>query len=103
MRKTRLGGSLAALAAALVLALSACGGGETAEPFDPAATASALLESGAFSEALEPLDQSVACMLYGIDESTVTGCAVYGSTGATAEEIAVLTLADEEAAQAALP
>ena len=40
-------------------------------------------------------------MLYGIDESTVTGSAVYGSTGATAEEVAVFTLTDETAAQAA--
>lgn len=100
MKKQRLGGGIAALAAALALVLCACGGG-AAEPFDPASTASALLDSGAFSENLEQLDQDVACMLYGIDESTVTGSAVYGSTGATAEELAVFTLTDEAAAQTA--
>ena len=100
MKKKNLGAAIAALAAAMTLVLCACGGGAT-EPFDPASTASALLDSGAFSENLEQLDQDVACMLYGIDESTVTGSAVYGSTGATAEEIAVFTLTDETAAQAA--
>lgn len=100
MKKKNLGAAIAALAAAMTLVLCACGGG-AAEPFDPASTASALLDSGAFSENLEQLDQDVACMLYGIDESTVTGSAVYGSTGATAEEIAVFTLTDETAAQAA--
>ena len=99
MKRQRLGGGIAALAAALVLVLCACGG--AAEPFDPASTAGALLDSGAFSENLEQLDQDVACMLYGIDEATVTGSAVYGSTGATAEELAVFTLTDEAAAQAA--
>ena len=99
MKRQRLGGGIAALAAALVLVLCACGGAE--EPFDPASTAGALLDSGAFSENLEQLDQDVACMLYGIDEATVTGSAVYGSTGATAEELAVFTLTDEAAAQAA--
>ena len=101
MKKKNLGAAIAALAAAMTLVLCACGGGGAAEPFDPASTASALLDSGAFSENLEQLDQDVACMLYGIDESTVTGSAVYGSTGATAEEVAVFTLTDETAAQAA--
>lgn len=87
---------------ALLLSLCACGGKEeTAAPFSPA-DATALLESGAFSEALESIDTDVACALYGIDETTVTEAAVYGSTGATAEELAILVLTDEEAAQAAL-
>ena len=86
---------------ALALLLCACGGsGGAPEPFDPAAASGALLDSGAFSETLESLDQDIACMLYGIDESTVTGCAVYGSTGATAEEIAVFTFSDAGGAAA---
>ena len=89
------------LGLALALLLCACGGGGEKAPFDPAATADALLESGAFSETLEAIDQDVACILYGIDESTVTGGAVYGSTGATAEEIAVFTLSDAAGAAAA--
>lgn len=85
----------------LLLLLCACGGGggKSAE-FDPAATADALLESEAFSEVLTPIDQDIACTLYGIDEDTVTGSAIYGSTGATAEEIAVFTFADADGAAA---
>ena len=86
----------------LLLLLCACGGdggGKTAE-FDPAATANALLASEAFSESLVSIDQDIACMLYGIDEDTVTGSAVYGSTGATAEEIAVFAFADADGAAA---
>lgn len=92
----------AALTLALILALAACGGkdGEAA-PFSPD-DATALLDSGAFSEALESIDRDTACDLYGIDELTVIASAVYGSTGTTAEELAIFTLRDEEAAQAAL-
>ncbi len=85
------------LSGARALSLPACGGGETA--FDPAADAKTLLESGAFSEALVEIDQTTACALYGIDEATVTGSAVYGATGC-AEELAVFTFSDEDAAQA---
>ncbi len=46
------------------------------------------------------IDQTTACALYGIDETTVTGSAVYGATGC-AEELAVFTLADADAAQTA--
>ena len=92
----------AALTLALLLSLAACGSKEEEPaPFSPA-DAAALLESGAFSETLEPIDADVACALYGIDEATVTDAAVYGSTGTTAEELAIFILADEEAAQAAL-
>ena len=92
----------AALTLALLLSLAACGGKEEEiAPFSPT-DASALLESGAFSEVLESIDTDIACALYGIDETTVTGAAVYGSTGTTAEELAILTFTDEEAAQAAL-
>lgn len=85
----------------LALLLCACGSGSgNVEPFDPAAAAGSLLSSQAFSEPLESIDQDVACMLYGIDESTVTDSAVYGSTGATAEEIAVFTFSDADGAAA---
>jgi len=87
------------LSGALALFLTACGGGESA--FDPAADAKALLETdGVFSEALTEIDRATACALYGIDEGTVTGSAVYGATGC-AEELAIFTLSDETAAQTA--
>ena len=92
----------AVLAFSLFLSLAACGGKEVEqEPFSPD-DAATLLESGAFSEALESIDVEIACALYGIDRTTVTDAAVYGSTGATAEELVIFVLTDEEAAQAAL-
>lgn len=79
----------------LSLLLSACGQGESV---DTQATATALLESGAFSEQLEPLDESIALNLYYIDPTIVEETIVYASTGATAEEIAILTATDSAGA-----
>ena len=88
---------------ALCLTLSACGGGnEEAVAFDPAVTAQSLLDSGAFSDALEEVDTSVAATLYGVDEADITDGTVYMSLSAGAEEIAVLVLADADAAAAAI-
>lgn len=86
---------------ALCLCLTACGGGDSAQSYDPAATAKALLDSSAFSDSLDSLDKDTAAVLYGIDASTITDCAVYTSLSMGAEEIAVLTLTDEAAAQTA--
>lgn len=87
-------------AAILCIVLAACGGKEAA-PFDPENDAKALMDtSGVFSGALTEIDQATACALYGIDESTVTASAVYGST-TSAEELAIFTFSDETAAQAA--
>ncbi len=93
MKKASFGVLILAL-----LTLCACGG-EAARAFEPTG-AQDLLDSGAFSEELEAIDAAVACSLYGIDPDTVTDCTVYGSTGATAEELAVFVCADEDAAQA---
>ena len=71
------------VALAFTLILAACsGGGAPAGAYDPDATAQALLDSGAFSEALEEPEAA----------------AVYTSTGATAEEIAVLVFSTQEEA-----
>ena len=90
-------------AALLCLALTACGGGGAVgqTPYDPETAAQALLDSGAFSDALDTVDQDTAAALYGIDADTITGSAVYTSLSA-GEEIAVLVLTDEDAAAAAL-
>ena len=88
---------------ALCLTLSACGGGnEEAVAFDPAVTAQSLLDSGAFSDALEEVDTSVAATLYGVDEADIADGVVYMSLSAGAEEIAVLVLSDADAAAAAM-
>ena len=90
------------LCAALVLTLSACGGKKADKPFDPAADSQTLLTSGCFSEELTEVPTEIACATYGIDPATVTSGACYGSTGATAEELAIFVLKDEAAAQTAL-
>jgi len=91
----------ALLALALSLALAACGGKTEAREFDPAADAKALLEAeGAFGDDLTEIDQATACLLYGIDETAVTSCAVYGSPS-SAEELAIFALESEEAAATA--
>ena len=89
------------LAAVLCLSLAACGGKEET-PFDPAADAKTLLDSGAFTDGLEEIDRDIACTLYGIDETTVSDCAVYGSTGATAEELTIFTFSNHDDAGTAL-
>ena len=84
----------------LVLTLFAGCGGEKAIEFDPAQAAQALVESDAFSDLLSPINAKIAASLYGVDESMITQCGVYCSTGATAEEIAIFKCADEAGAQA---
>lgn len=90
---------------ALCLALAACGGGggeESKAGVDPAATAQALLDSGAFEGALDTVDTEVACRLYGIDYADVTDGIVYGSLSSGAEEIAIFRFQSTDAAEAAL-
>lgn len=73
-------------------------------PFDPATTAQALVEEpGVFSETLEPLEESVALALYGLEGREGVEVTSYHSTGATAEEVTVLRFADEETAKAFVP
>lgn len=100
MKKIRFG----ILSLTLCLSLAACGGGKEPSPFDPAADAQTLLAAdGAFTSDLTAVEEATACALYGIDPDTVTGCAVYmGNTGVSLEELAIFTLTDGEAAEAAL-
>lgn len=87
------------LTGALCLSLAACGGGKGA--FSPAKDAAALRDmEGVFATGLIQIDQATACALYGIDESTVTESAVFGSAS-SAEELAVFTFSSAEDAKAA--
>ena len=88
------------LLSGLLLSLGACGGEKAKADFtlDDAQT---LLDSAAFSETLEALDLDIVCYLYDLDPDKVSEAAVYGSTGATAEELAVILFTDAETAQAA--
>ena len=87
------------LAGVLSVGLAACGGGFAG--YDLETTAQALLDSGAFEDALDTLDEESACMVYGLDPEQVEDCVVYASITAGAEEIAVLRMTDEDAAKAA--
>lgn len=86
------------LAAALALGLTACGGEK--EPFDPEETTAALLGTqGVFSEELERLDTTIALAQYGLGGYLDVEVAAYRSTGATAEEVAVVRFGAEEDAK----
>lgn len=93
------------LTAVLLLTMTACSPNAKKAPFQPKLT-SQLLETDAFSEPLEPLEAELAFMLYGLEEAGLTQeqliqTSVYRSTGATCEELALLTFSDEAAAQTA--
>lgn len=91
-------GAAAVLALLLAVSLAACGEKETKE-FDAESTPKALMDAGAFSEELEELEEDILLRLYELDESKVTAAAGFGSTGLTAEEVAVFEMTDEQAAE----
>lgn len=87
----------------LALALTACSGKDGAGTgYDPASTAQALLDSGAFTDTLEQVDKDTAAILYGVEADSIVDCACYASLSAGAEEIAVLTMKDADAAKTAM-
>ena len=93
---------LAALTLALLLGLSACSGGApAAAAYDPAATAEALLGSGAFTQELGELESDMAAPYLGLTQEPEEAL-VYTSLEGGYEELAVLSFADETAAQTAL-
>lgn len=83
---------------ALALALAGCGG---KKPFVVDDVVEGLNGSAAFSEALEGLERDVFVRYYGLDGGALVDGAAYGSTGATAEEFAVLVFEDEGDAKVA--
>ena len=90
----------------LVLLLCACTRpAATAEGFAPE-TAQQLLDCGAFSEPIDPLEADIAWGLYrlsaaGLAREDMTHAVAYRSSGATCEELALLTFQDATAAQTA--
>ena len=89
---------LAALAAALLLFTSSCGGDETPAEVDLAALADTLLAEAAFTDSLALIDDDTVTMLYGIDNAEEQY--VYIGSGATPEEIALFAFATEADAEA---
>ena len=71
---------------------------ETAE-YDLEKLATKIKDSGAFSDILSPIDDSIVPTLYGVYAADVEDVVVFCSTGATTEEIGIFKCVSEEAAQ----
>ncbi len=80
--------------------LTGCGGGET--PYG-AEDAQVLLDEGLFEGDMAPVEQRLVAVIYGIDEDAIRECACYmaANTASSADEVTILVLTDEKAAQAA--
>lgn len=97
--------TLCAMALLLLLAGCAAGGTkpEATEPYT-LDDAQVLLDAGLFNGEMGEIDdRRVIAMLYDIDEDTIQDFVSYqaANTAASADELTVLILTDEEAAQAA--
>ena len=93
---------LAVILTALALAaLAACGGKDPAPAgYDPETTAKALLDSGAFTQELSQLDADMVSAYLGLEQEPKEAV-VYTSLEGGYEELAVLAMADEDAAAGA--
>ena len=89
-------------ALALALLLAACGA-DSGKGAYTTADAQALLDAGAFDGEMEQVDAYTVALLYGLQEDDITDCACYIAinSSVSADEVTVLVLADEGAAQAA--
>lgn len=94
------------LALIMVMTLAACGGGSQdynpyARDLDEDAFAATLLAKIEFSDIMTEVDDDAAEILYslyGLTENDYDDLSVYMSTGATAEEIAVISVENEDQA-----
>ena len=88
-----------ALIAALVLLVSlfsACGKSEPKD-IDLDSLDAALAEKSPFLEALEPVDADIGCMILTVDEADCEKAVMRFSSGATAEEYALIKAKDSAA------
>jgi hypothetical protein len=90
-------------ALALVLLLSGCASQSCLTTYTTS-DAQALIDAGAFTGQMEEVDSYVVSLLYGIDQDTITDCASYMAinSSVSADEVTVLVLTGEDAAQAAV-
>ena len=91
-----------AVALSFSLALYACGGPQ--EAIYTTADAETLLASGAFDESMAQVNTAAILTIYGIDASAVEDgvCYMATNTSVSADELTILVLTDEAAAQAVL-
>ena len=93
----------------LVLLLSACAPALSSQtPGFAPGLVEQLLGCGAFSEPIDPLEPDIVWGLYhlsaaGLNREEMTDAVACRSSGATCEELALLTFSDEKAAQTAVP
>lgn len=94
MKKKILG-----IAAALLVLLTGCSGGEAVKDVDVQNIADDLIGTIAFQDQMSELSQDTAIGIFGIAADDVVKAAVYESTGATAEEVAAFESKDEQTAE----
>lgn len=91
---------IALCAMAVLLLLSGCSSPKEGYHVDDAQT---LLDAGLFDGDMGPLETDTVALLYRIDRETIVDCASYlaANTTVSNDEVTVLILTDEDAAQAA--
>lgn len=89
----------AALAMAMVLALTGCGKKEVT--LDVTEVGNQLLEGITYQDELSSIDLDTASMIFNFADVTIVNGAIFESSGATAEEIVVLECSDAANADAA--
>lgn len=94
--KRKLSLSAGALLAAMTLLFAGCGSQELT--IDVAQAADTIKESVTFKDTISELPESRFDTLYAVQEGDVVSRKVYVSSGATAEEIAVIEAKDADAA-----
>lgn len=88
------------LAAVMLLASAAgCAGQPKGEPVDVTQAVSELQKKVAFDDPMTAVEEDTALALYGLEKGDVEEIAAVLSTGATAEEIAVIKAADGKTAK----
>ena len=96
--------ALCLTALALFTLLCGCAGEEAKTPVPyTGSDARAIVEAGACDGAMEEVDAFIVSVLYGIPEGSITECVGFLAinTSVSADEVTVLVLTDEAAAQAA--
>ena len=86
------------LALLLVCVFSACAKAPAAK-VDTAALTSALLDSGAFAEPLEPVEAEIGALLYGLEGGEAEEMTFYMPAGPVADELALFKAPDAAGAE----
>lgn len=83
----------------IAAAFTACAPKADTAEYDLEKLAAKIKDSGAFSDILSPIDDTIVPTLYGLFAADVEDVVVLCSTGATTEEIGIFKCVDEAAAE----